>query len=211
MEHGFYDFPDIWEILGIVTPTDELHHFSEGYSTTTNQVSSEGSSGNPGLSSNISAAVSLSGTMWPFLVASPRNKVLRDTPWFNVHSKADNVVYPFLAAPWHNLAGEPRRHDFLSTKASNLSCANMYEYRFEMIWIDLGLLPCNPTRKLKDDIYPGQGDDPCVPLSQRSSRPGKSLGLGVWSRACSMELQCAPLDRSSPNISQTIMVQLGKM
>ena len=65
-----------------------------------NSVSSEGSSGNPGLSSNISAAVSLSGTMWPFLVASPRNEVLRDTPWFNVHSKADSVVYPFLAAPW---------------------------------------------------------------------------------------------------------------
>lgn len=66
-----------------------------------NSVSSEGSSGNPGLSSNISAAVSLSGTMWPFLVASPRNKVLRDTPWFNVHSKADNVVYPFLAVMTH--------------------------------------------------------------------------------------------------------------
>lgn len=66
-----------------------------------NSVSSEGSSGNPGLSSNISAAVSLSGTMWPFLVASPRNEVLRDTPWFNVHSKADSVVYPFLAVMTH--------------------------------------------------------------------------------------------------------------
>eukprot|EP00435_Cladocopium_sp_Y103_P028996 s3168_g7.t1 len=66
-----------------------------------NSVSSEGSSGNPGLSSNISAAVSLSGTMWPFLVASPRNEVLRDTPWFNVHSKGDSVVYPFLAVMTH--------------------------------------------------------------------------------------------------------------
>lgn len=115
-----------------------------------NSVSSEGSSGNPGLSSNISAAVSLSGTMWPFLVASPRNEVLRDTPWFNVHSKADSVVYPFLAAPWHTwnqdfvfLTVLMPKHYFFLVESMHLSqvvlifflgtCTNIR--RFGMIWI----------------------------------------------------------------------------
>ena len=70
-----------------------------------NSISSEGSSGSPGLASNVSAAVSLSGTMWPFLVAAPSNQVHRVTPWFNVHSKGDDIVFPFLAAPRRETEG----------------------------------------------------------------------------------------------------------
>ena len=28
LEHDFFDFPDVWNVI---IPTDELHHFSEGY------------------------------------------------------------------------------------------------------------------------------------------------------------------------------------
>jgi len=35
LEHVFYDFPDIGNVS---IPTDELHHFSEGYGSTTNQI-----------------------------------------------------------------------------------------------------------------------------------------------------------------------------
>lgn len=64
-----------------------------------NSLSSEGFSGSAGLPSNISAAVSISGTIWPFLVAAPTNDVQRVTPWFNLHSTGDATVFPFLAVP----------------------------------------------------------------------------------------------------------------
>lgn len=64
-----------------------------------NSLASEGRSGHPLAMSNISAAVSISGTMWPFLVADPTNQpVPAVTPWFNVHSSKDGIVFPFLAA-----------------------------------------------------------------------------------------------------------------
>ena len=66
-----------------------------------NSLSSEGFSGSAGLPSNISAAVSISGTIWPFLVAAPTNDVQRVTPWFNLHSTGDATVFPFLAVMTH--------------------------------------------------------------------------------------------------------------
>ena len=64
-----------------------------------NSLASEGLSGHPEGKSNISAAVSISGTMWPFLVADPGNQpVPAVTPWFNLHSRKDPIVFPFLAA-----------------------------------------------------------------------------------------------------------------
>eukprot|EP00438_Fugacium_kawagutii_P004478 Skav232401 [mRNA] locus=scaffold1077:664272:664718:- [translate_table: standard] len=62
-----------------------------------NALASEGSSGNPGARSNVSAAVSISGTMWPFLVAAPRNHPRDVAPWFDVHGTKDSTVFAFLA------------------------------------------------------------------------------------------------------------------
>ncbi|CAK8994526.1 unnamed protein product [Durusdinium trenchii] len=66
-----------------------------------NSLASEGSSGNPGWPSNISVAVSISGTMWPFLVGDPSNPVRNITPWFNVHGTDDSIVFPFLPVMTH--------------------------------------------------------------------------------------------------------------
>lgn len=63
-----------------------------------NALGSEGASGSPGHRSNVSAAVSISGTLWPFLVAAPRNHQRDVAPWFDLHSTKDSTVFSFLAA-----------------------------------------------------------------------------------------------------------------
>jgi predicted esterase len=58
----------------------------------------EGDSGNPGFPSNVSAAISISGTIWPFLLKAADSSIAGATvpPYFDVHGDEDNRVYPFL-------------------------------------------------------------------------------------------------------------------
>ena len=64
----------------------------------------EGDSGNPGPSSNVSAAIGLSGTIWPFLLKKEDSSMPPDAiaPYFDVHGSADDRVYPFLARMTYN-------------------------------------------------------------------------------------------------------------
>lgn len=51
-----------------------------------------------GLPSNITAAVGLSGCIWPFLLTDTENHKWRYTPWFDVHGSHDTIVFGFLAS-----------------------------------------------------------------------------------------------------------------
>lgn len=54
-----------------------------------------------GYPSNVTAAVGISGCVWPFLMDTDFART--PTPWLNVHGDADVVVMPFLAAVTHTV------------------------------------------------------------------------------------------------------------
>ena len=58
----------------------------------------EGGSGTPGPPSNVSAAIAMSGTIWPFLLKAADASVPPASvpPYFDIHGDEDNRVYPFL-------------------------------------------------------------------------------------------------------------------
>jgi len=66
---------------------------------TMNSVPEEGHSGSSGYSSNVTASVGISGTLWPFLLAGggDRREQAASTPWLDVHGDRDLLVPSFLA------------------------------------------------------------------------------------------------------------------
>ncbi|CAJ1409128.1 unnamed protein product [Effrenium voratum] len=101
--------------------------------TSMNSLGSEGDSGSPGYPSNVSAAVGISSTMWPFLVGAPSNQQRNVTPWFNVHGQMDNVVFPFLAVMTHTY----------------LLARGMPEFVNRIVWVPGGVhVPWGPGAEL---------------------------------------------------------------
>jgi hypothetical protein len=77
-------------------------------------VGPEGSSNNLTARSNISAAVGLSGCLWPFLINEIDGEGLGSDfvppPYFDVHGDRDERVYPFLATMTFNYLAGQRLH-----------------------------------------------------------------------------------------------------